>query len=79
MSQTRARRVSIERTPMAHACRLLAASHCFSLLQTLKNMIEDTGTEEAIPLPNVTGKILSKVRLFSHLPDRFLTLFLAGH
>jgi hypothetical protein len=39
----------------------------FSLLQTLKNMIEDTGTEEAIPLPNVTGKILSKVRSFSRL------------
>jgi S-phase kinase-associated protein 1 len=28
---------------------------------TVKNMIEDTGTEEMIPLPNVPGKILSKV------------------
>jgi S-phase kinase-associated protein 1 len=29
--------------------------------QTVQNMIEDTGTEEMIPLPNVPGKILSKV------------------
>nr|ACR38888.1 SKP1 [Apopellia endiviifolia (species B)]ACR38897.1 SKP1 [Apopellia endiviifolia (species B)] len=29
--------------------------------QTVKNMIEDTGTENAIPLPNVSSKILSKV------------------
>eukprot|EP00879_Flechtneria_rotunda_P000987 GHRR01001121.1.p1 GENE.GHRR01001121.1~~GHRR01001121.1.p1 ORF type:complete len:128 (+),score=40.53 GHRR01001121.1:214-597(+) len=28
---------------------------------TVKNMIEDTGTEDIIPLPNVPGKILSKV------------------
>lgn len=28
---------------------------------TVKNMIEDTGTDEMIPLPNVPGKILSKV------------------
>jgi S-phase kinase-associated protein 1 len=28
---------------------------------TIKNMIEDTGTEEMVPLPNVPGKILSKV------------------
>ncbi|KAK9834280.1 hypothetical protein WJX81_003175 [Elliptochloris bilobata] len=28
---------------------------------TIKNMIEDTGTEAAIPLPNVSAKILSKV------------------
>nr|ABK23709.1 unknown [Picea sitchensis] len=29
--------------------------------QTIKNMIEDTGTASAIPLPNVSSKILSKV------------------
>eukprot|EP00775_Hariotina_reticulata_P014285 gene14285-12_t len=29
--------------------------------QTVKNMIEDTGTEDVIPLPNVPGKILAKV------------------
>lgn len=29
--------------------------------QTIKNMIEDTGTEETIPLPNVSGRILAKV------------------
>eukprot|EP00252_Welwitschia_mirabilis_P023609 TRINITY_DN6721_c0_g1_i1.p1 TRINITY_DN6721_c0_g1~~TRINITY_DN6721_c0_g1_i1.p1 ORF type:complete len:158 (-),score=27.32 TRINITY_DN6721_c0_g1_i1:293-766(-) len=29
--------------------------------QTIKNMIEDTGTESAIPLPNVSSKILAKV------------------
>jgi S-phase kinase-associated protein 1 len=29
--------------------------------QTVKNMIEDTGTENAIPLPNVSSKILAKV------------------
>lgn len=29
--------------------------------QTVKNMIEDTGTEEIIPLPNVSGRILAKV------------------
>lgn len=29
--------------------------------QTVKNMIEDTGAEDAIPLPNVSGKILAKV------------------
>eukprot|EP00252_Welwitschia_mirabilis_P015129 TRINITY_DN33303_c0_g1_i1.p1 TRINITY_DN33303_c0_g1~~TRINITY_DN33303_c0_g1_i1.p1 ORF type:complete len:158 (-),score=25.98 TRINITY_DN33303_c0_g1_i1:294-767(-) len=29
--------------------------------QTIKNMIEDTGTEAAIPLPNVSSKILAKV------------------
>ncbi|KAF6254309.1 E3 ubiquitin ligase [Scenedesmus sp. NREL 46B-D3] len=29
--------------------------------QTVKNMIEDTGTEDIIPLPNVPGKILAKV------------------
>lgn len=29
--------------------------------QTIKNMIEDTGTATAIPLPNVSSKILSKV------------------
>ncbi|GBF95073.1 hypothetical protein Rsub_07574 [Raphidocelis subcapitata] len=28
---------------------------------TIRNMIEDTGTEEVIPLPNVNGKILAKV------------------
>mmetsp|Transcript_30083 Transcript_30083/g.66645 ORF Transcript_30083/g.66645 Transcript_30083/m.66645 type:complete len:157 (+) Transcript_30083:173-643(+) len=29
--------------------------------QTIKNMIEDTGSEDAIPLPNVSGKILARV------------------
>ncbi|KAJ7536810.1 hypothetical protein O6H91_12G082500 [Diphasiastrum complanatum] len=29
--------------------------------QTLKNVIEDTGNDSAVPLPNVTGKILAKV------------------
>uniref|UniRef100_A0A0C9RQB3 SKP1-like protein n=1 Tax=Wollemia nobilis TaxID=56998 RepID=A0A0C9RQB3_9CONI len=29
--------------------------------QTIKNMIEDTGTESAVPLPNVSSKILAKV------------------
>lgn len=29
--------------------------------QMIKNMIEDTGTEAAIPLPNVSSKILAKV------------------
>lgn len=28
---------------------------------TVKNMIEDTGTDEVVPLPNVPGKILAKV------------------
>merc|ERR1712065_129608 len=29
--------------------------------ETIKNLIEDAGVESAIPLPNVTGKILAKV------------------
>lgn len=29
--------------------------------ETIKNLIEDAGTEGKIPLPNVTGKILTKV------------------
>ena len=29
--------------------------------ETIKNMIEDTGTEAPIPLPNVSSKILQKV------------------
>ncbi|BFI15168.1 S-phase kinase-associated protein 1 [Marchantia polymorpha subsp. ruderalis] len=29
--------------------------------QTVKNMIEDTGTDNPIPLPNVSSKILAKV------------------
>jgi S-phase kinase-associated protein 1 len=29
--------------------------------QTIKNMIEDTGTDAPIPLPNVSSKILAKV------------------
>ncbi|KAJ7530072.1 hypothetical protein O6H91_15G077800 [Diphasiastrum complanatum] len=29
--------------------------------QTVKNMIEDTGTDSPIPLPNVSSKILAKV------------------
>jgi S-phase kinase-associated protein 1 len=28
---------------------------------TVKNLIEDSGAEEMIPLPNVSGKILAKV------------------
>ncbi|KAG1677832.1 hypothetical protein FOA52_008596 [Chlamydomonas sp. UWO 241] len=33
--------------------------------QTIKNMIEDTGSEETIPLPNVSGRILAKVIEYS--------------
>lgn len=29
--------------------------------ETIKNLIEDAGTDSPIPLPNVTGKILTKV------------------
>merc|ERR1712232_450084 len=29
--------------------------------ETIKNLIEDAGTDSPIPLPNVTGKILDKV------------------
>ena len=29
--------------------------------ETIRNLIEDTGIDNAIPLPNVTGKILAKV------------------
>ena len=29
--------------------------------ETIKNLIEDAGVDEPVPLPNVTGKILSKV------------------
>jgi S-phase kinase-associated protein 1 len=29
--------------------------------ETIKNLIEDAGVDQAVPLPNVTGKILSKV------------------
>lgn len=29
--------------------------------QTVKNMIEDTGSDDLIPLPNVSGRILAKV------------------
>nr|ADQ00179.1 E3 ubiquitin ligase [Chlamydomonas sp. ICE-L] len=32
-----------------------------NLSETVKNMIEDTGVEELVPLPNVSGKILAKV------------------
>jgi S-phase kinase-associated protein 1 len=32
---------------------------------TLKNMIEDTGSENPIPIPNVTGAILSKIIEYS--------------
>jgi S-phase kinase-associated protein 1 len=28
---------------------------------TIKNMIEDTGVEETVPLPNVNGKVLAKI------------------
>lgn len=33
--------------------------------QTIKSIVEDAGTEDAIPLPNVSGKILAKVIEFS--------------
>lgn len=33
--------------------------------QTIKNLIEDASTDDAIPLPNVSGKILAKVIEFS--------------
>ena len=29
--------------------------------ETVKNMVEDTGAEEMVPLPNVSGKIMSLV------------------
>jgi S-phase kinase-associated protein 1 len=29
--------------------------------ETVKNLIEDAGTDDVVPLPNVTGKILAKV------------------
>lgn len=29
--------------------------------ETVKNLIEDSGAEDVIPLPNVSGKILAKV------------------
>lgn len=29
---------------------------------TIRNLIEDSGTDELVPLPNVNGKILAKVR-----------------
>jgi len=32
-----------------------------NMSETIRNMIEDTGAEAPIPLPNVTGKVLSKV------------------
>lgn len=31
------------------------------LSQTIKNIVEDAGSEDIIPLPNVTGQILAKV------------------
>jgi S-phase kinase-associated protein 1 len=31
------------------------------LSHTVKNLVEDAGTEDAIPLPNVSGRILAKV------------------
>lgn len=31
------------------------------LSQTVKNLVEDAGTEDSIPLPNVSGRILAKV------------------
>ncbi|PNW74992.1 hypothetical protein CHLRE_12g501200v5 [Chlamydomonas reinhardtii] len=33
--------------------------------QTVKNLVEDAGTEDAIPLPNVSGRILAKVIEYS--------------
>lgn len=35
------------------------------LSQTVKNLVEDAGAEDAIPLPNVSGRILSKVIEYS--------------
>jgi S-phase kinase-associated protein 1 len=34
---------------------------CATMSETIKNLIEDAGVNDAIPLPNVTGKILNKV------------------
>jgi S-phase kinase-associated protein 1 len=31
------------------------------LSQTVKNLVEDAGTEDVVPLPNVSGRILAKV------------------
>ncbi|GLI58817.1 hypothetical protein VaNZ11_000564 [Volvox africanus] len=33
--------------------------------QTVKNLVEDAGTDDAIPLPNVSGRILAKVIEYS--------------
>ncbi|GIL70464.1 hypothetical protein Vretimale_3616 [Volvox reticuliferus] len=33
--------------------------------QTVKNLVEDAGVEDAIPLPNVSGRILAKVIEYS--------------
>ncbi|GLC44127.1 SCF ubiquitin ligase complex protein SKP1b [Pleodorina starrii] len=33
--------------------------------QTIKNLVEDAGPEDAIPLPNVSGRILAKVIEYS--------------
>lgn len=35
------------------------------LSQTVKNLVEDAGMEDAIPLPNVSGRILAKVIEYS--------------
>mgnify|MGYP002851934121 CR=1 FL=1 len=35
--------------------------------ETVKNMIEDTGVDNPIPLPNVSHKILAKARSLSRL------------
>jgi hypothetical protein len=31
------------------------------LSQTVKNLVEDAGMEDAVPLPNVSGRILAKI------------------
>ncbi len=35
------------------------------LSQTVKNLVEDAGVDDAIPLPNVSGRILAKVIEYS--------------
>ena len=42
-----------------------AAAQVALLSQTVKNLVEDAGAEEPIPLPNVAGRILAKVIEYS--------------
>ena len=46
---------SQEGTEFQVSCKIAKMS------ETVKNLIEDIGVDSAIPLPNVTGKILAKV------------------